>query len=280
MKLPITLIISNFNGKHYLDMTLPAWQCLPFQDIIIADACSEEVPVYPQISTISGDQPGGKNSAVWAAVSAARTSYVLLVDNDLTPDACFDLGYMLAQAQLLKSSITVPIFNCGQLKTKYYGRSFGCTFLQPQTQLTLQEIQHFGTRKVGMFSGTLLIEREIFLRVGGYLKSLKFGGDDNVLSLRLREHKQSIYLLPSSTLTHHGISNRRANSSAVGWWHHVYIAHWCIQAFWEPKLFRYTSHICTAFYLFGNMIVNCILYRNPRYLLAYFLGYYKYFTHA
>ncbi len=267
----ITLIVCNFNGDIFLSNSLPLWVPL-FPKIIIADACSTVTPHFPSVITVSGSIVGGKNNAVWAAVSLAVTKYVFIIDNDMHPPPGFDVQLLLEKLVSLKSPIFFPIFNIGEQSTKYYGVEFGLCFLKPRLYKTYEQIKLLeGPRD--MYTGNICIERKLFLDLGGYSTILKFGGDDNLLSLKLKQHNIKLNLITFSYLLHVGLSNRTTTNSAKGWWHHVFIAHWCINNYWKPTYYRILSHICTFIYLTFSAIANVVKYRNQWYFFGYILGY-------
>ena len=93
----ITIVIPNFNGRSFLDDCLTSLSnqtCRDFQIIIVDNHSSDDsVPYlrehYPDIRLITLDRNYGFSRAVNEGIRAARTPYVLLLNNDTAAEPDF-----------------------------------------------------------------------------------------------------------------------------------------------------------------------------------------------
>ena len=92
-----TIVIPNYNGKHFLQPCLQSLEhqsCSDFE-ILIVDNCSTDGSVeylqefYPDIRTISLDKNYGFSRAVNEGIRHSNSPYVLLLNNDTTVDKYF-----------------------------------------------------------------------------------------------------------------------------------------------------------------------------------------------
>lgn len=97
MKEKVTIIIPNYNGKHFMEPCLSSLEkqtCQSYK-ILIVDNASSDGSVefmkknYPDIEVISLDQNYGFSKAVNVGILHSHTPYVLLLNNDTTVDPHF-----------------------------------------------------------------------------------------------------------------------------------------------------------------------------------------------
>ncbi len=97
MKEKVTIIIPNYNGKHFMEPCLSSLEKQTWQSykILIVDNASSDGSVefirenYPDIEVISLDQNYGFSRAVNVGILHSHTPYVLLLNNDTTVDPHF-----------------------------------------------------------------------------------------------------------------------------------------------------------------------------------------------
>ena len=86
----VTVVIPNYNGKHFLAPCLEALArqtCQDFQ-ILIVDNASEDESIdfleteYPNVKYIVLDKNYGFSKAVNVGIRSAKTPYVFLLNND------------------------------------------------------------------------------------------------------------------------------------------------------------------------------------------------------
>ena len=88
----VTIIIPNYNGKHFMEpclQSLANQTCSEFQ-ILVVDNASSDGSIeymrenYPDIELISLNQNYGFSAAVNVGIRHSTTPYVLLLNNDTT----------------------------------------------------------------------------------------------------------------------------------------------------------------------------------------------------
>lgn len=90
----VTIVIPNYNGKHFMQPCLESLEKQTEQDfrIIVVDNCSTDGSVeymaeyYPQIEVLSLNKNYGFSYAVNIGIRHADTPYVILLNNDTTVD--------------------------------------------------------------------------------------------------------------------------------------------------------------------------------------------------
>lgn len=90
-----TIIIPNYNGKHFMEPCLKSLQSQTCRDfkILVVDNASSDGSVeymkenYPEIELIALNKNYGFSKAVNVGIKHAKTPYVILLNNDTTVDA-------------------------------------------------------------------------------------------------------------------------------------------------------------------------------------------------
>lgn len=91
----VTIIIPNYNGKHFMEPCLASLRNQSFQDfkILVVDNASSDGSVeymkdhYPEIEIIALDKNYGFSKAVNVGIQHSKTPYVILLNNDTTVDS-------------------------------------------------------------------------------------------------------------------------------------------------------------------------------------------------
>ncbi len=90
----VTIIIPNYNGKHFMEPCLNSLQKQTFQDfqILVVDNASTDGSIpymkenYPEIELIEMDKNYGFSGAVNVGIKHAQTPYIILLNNDTIVD--------------------------------------------------------------------------------------------------------------------------------------------------------------------------------------------------
>ena len=93
----VTVIIPNYNGKHFLKPCLASLKKQTMQDFhtLVVDNASSDGSLdfmkehFPEIEVLHLDQNYGFSAAVNAGIRHAQTPYVILLNNDTTVDPHF-----------------------------------------------------------------------------------------------------------------------------------------------------------------------------------------------
>lgn len=94
-KMKVTIVIPNYNGKHFMEPCLASLKEQTCQDykILVVDNASTDGSLeymtehYPQIEVIALDKNYGFSKAVNVGIQHSTTPYVILLNNDTTVDS-------------------------------------------------------------------------------------------------------------------------------------------------------------------------------------------------
>lgn len=94
MNKAVTIVIPNYNGKHFMEPCLASLKKQTYQNfrILVVDNASEDgsieymKEVYPEIDVIALDKNYGFSKAVNVGIQNSCTAYVILLNNDTTVD--------------------------------------------------------------------------------------------------------------------------------------------------------------------------------------------------
>ena len=90
----VTIVIPNYNGAHFMKSCLEKLRKQTFQDfqVLVVDNGSQDDSLalmrdcYPEIRVIALKKNYGFSRAVNVGIRAARTPYVILLNNDTEPE--------------------------------------------------------------------------------------------------------------------------------------------------------------------------------------------------
>ncbi|MFV0363870.1 MAG: glycosyltransferase family 2 protein [Suipraeoptans sp.] len=109
----LTIVIPNYNGKHFIKPCLDALELQTYQDFqtIIVDNASTDGSIqyieenYPSVKLMKLDSNYGFSRAVNEGIRAAETKYVILLNNDTSayPDFAFELVKAIEKSDKLFS---------------------------------------------------------------------------------------------------------------------------------------------------------------------------------
>ena len=97
MQEKVTVIIPNYNGKHFMEPCLSSLEKQTFRSfrVLVVDNASTDGSLefmaekYPDIEVVALDQNYGFSRAVNEGIRRSRAPYVLLLNNDTTVDPHF-----------------------------------------------------------------------------------------------------------------------------------------------------------------------------------------------
>ena len=93
-KMKVTIVIPNYNGKHFMEPCLASLKEQTCQDykVLVVDNASTDGSLeymkehYPEIEVIALDKNYGFSKAVNVGIQHSTTPYVILLNNDTTVD--------------------------------------------------------------------------------------------------------------------------------------------------------------------------------------------------
>ena len=90
----VTIVIPNYNGKHFMEPCLASLDKQTYKDfkLLVVDNASSDGSIpymkefYPEIEVIALDKNYGFSKAVNVGIQHSKTPYVILLNNDTTVD--------------------------------------------------------------------------------------------------------------------------------------------------------------------------------------------------
>jgi len=214
----ISVVVINFNGKKYLEETIPAILDLdyPNYEVIVVDNGSTDgsIPFLKKIKNIrlvQSEKQGEKNYACNLGISLTKGDYILLMDNDLILVEKDILNNLITEINYLTrcGSISLAYINRGSVKTEGYGCYTGFYYSWEKPDISIDEIKQMHGKPIGSPNGAgIFIQKELWNYTGGYDDHLPFGGDDDDLGMRLWLYGYSNYLYSNSLQLHIGMAER------------------------------------------------------------------------
>ena len=120
----VSIVIPNFNGKHFLEDCLNAVfaQDIDNMEVIVVDNGStdgsqEYLDAYPGVRVLKMDKNYGFCGAVNAGIKAADSEYVILLNNDTEVDKCFAAELL----DVIQSD--EKIFSCSSKMIQFHDRN-------------------------------------------------------------------------------------------------------------------------------------------------------------
>ena len=214
----ISIVMINYNGKSYLEETLPPILNLnyPNYEIIVADNGSTDGSInflksLKKIKLIESERIGEKNYACNIGILKSKGEYILLMDNDLLITDSNLLKNLLLEEKHLNNwgSLSLAFENRGEKLTNGYGGFFCLYYSYAKPNIRLDEISQMHGTTIGSPNGSgFFIKKELWDRLEGYDDHLPFGGDDDDLGLKLWLYGYSNYLYSKSIQIHIGMPER------------------------------------------------------------------------
>jgi GT2 family glycosyltransferase len=214
---PISAVVCNFNGEHYLEECLRSLlESDPGVDeIIVVDNASTDRSVevirqhFPQVKLLRLPKNGGPCVARNAGVRAARNRFVLAVDNDavLLKDTLGKLQEALSNRPDAVAVQPRSVYANEPDRVHYNGGRFHYVGLYSLRNfgVPLAEAQGEGVLDVdGLIAICILFDSDAFLQVGGYDENLFILFEDFDLSMRLRIAGYKLLAVESAIVKHKG----------------------------------------------------------------------------
>lgn len=258
----ISIIVVNYNGRQYLERTIPALHKIkyPYFDITVVDNGSDDgsieyISSYNNITIIKSPRYKEKNFACNYAIKRSKGEFILLLDNDI----------ILVDTEILRKlldffhkstnpgAIGLAVHDEGIPKSSRYGSYFGYYFIKEVKKYHLEQIKILHGIRVPATGGQIFIEKNLWEKIGGYDDHLKFGGDDNDLGIKLTILGYNNYLYSETNQLHIGLNERTDNIKYRQKFSDMFYAH----------LFTMTKN-----YRLKNLLPSLIIYTGFTFLKA------------
>ena len=193
----VTAVVVNWNGEGYLTPCLEALRALDLAEVILVDNASTDGSLalveerFPEVRVVAVGENAGPARARNVGMEAARTPWVLALDNDVVvpPDL---LGPLVAAATSRPGVAAVQprsVFAAEPTRVHYDGGAlhYAGLFSLRNWYRPLAEADGSGVAEVGGFvSLCALVDRRALLELGGYDERYFILFEDLDLSHRLR----------------------------------------------------------------------------------------------
>lgn len=211
---PATVIIPNYNGEAYLAELLDALSHQSMaSDIIAVDDAStdgsalmlEEAASAGRLTLIRHTENKGFAATANEGVRAAKTPYVILINNDTRPDKDFVREMVFAMRKKKKTFAVSGLMlqmdkpdlidDCGDLFC-----AFGWAFSPGRDRPRTSQIRR--TRVTSACAGAAIYDRRLFLELGGFDEAHFAYLEDVDLGLRALRRGYLSYYEPDAVLLH------------------------------------------------------------------------------
>lgn len=214
---PISVVVVNWNGEHYLDSCLASVAALEggVAEVLVVDNASTDGSLallrerHPSVRVVRLDENAGPARARNAGMRAAANRWVLALDNDavLTPDVLSKLAAAAASAPGIAIAQPRSVFHSEPGRIHYDGGRFHYAGLISLRNFykSLAEGEGHGTIDVDCaVAVALLVDRDALLEAGGYDEDYFILFEDLDLSYRLRALGHRIVSVEDAIVLHRG----------------------------------------------------------------------------
>lgn len=259
----VTAVVVNWNGEGYLAACLEALLALDLSEVLLVDNASTDGSLalvaerFPGVRVLQVGENAGPARARNLGMEAAKTRWVLALDNDVTvpPDLLEHLEAAVSAAP--GAAVVQPrsVFAADTSSVHYDGGAlhYAGLFSLRNWYRPLSGAEGQGTVEVGGFvSLCALVDRNVVLGLGGYDERYFILFEDLDLSHRLRLAGHSILCAEDVTVLHDagtpGVSFREGTSypssrvyyhSRNRWLYLIKCSHWWTLLLSIPALFVY-----------------------------------------
>lgn len=214
---PISAVVCNYNGEHYLHACLESLLALgeALDEIIVVDNGSTDNSValtrsrFPSVEVIELGTNGGPCVARNAGMQAAKNRFVLAVDNDAVLLDSTLPGLVRALEERPDAVAAQPrsVYADETSRVHYNGGHFHYVGLYSLRNFAapVAEAEGRGVLDVdGLIAICVLIDREAFFAVGGYDEDFFILFEDYDLSVRLRIAGHALLSVEDALVLHRG----------------------------------------------------------------------------
>jgi len=214
MDIKISIVIPNYNGRYLLEKNLPAvikacqqWSKTSWEIIVVDDASTDNSVSflkanYPQIKVVVHQKNQRFAAACNSGVKAAKGKIVVLLNNDVAPEADFLSPLLNHFNDSLVFAVGCKEKDIKDGRTIYSGRGLGefkCGFL-----VHWRAEDQNKTDTLWATAGSMAVDKEKWLKLGGMDVLFRPAyWEDIDLSWRAKKMGWKILFEPRSIVVHH-----------------------------------------------------------------------------
>ena len=212
----VSVVITNFNGEHYLPGMLAALEATgyPFLEIIVCDDASTDAGrlflrhEHPEVKLLTCNRNLGPSAPRNQGIRAARGDLIMLLDNDAYPypDAVepwvrvfVEHPEIVAAMPRVIFDVDPPIIHCDGAATHATGQMW---LLNGHTPLDQAETIIRPTQS--LMGTAMMFRRQAALAIGGFEKDYFIFFEDHDFGTRMRILQGPILSVPQARIRHLG----------------------------------------------------------------------------
>lgn len=256
----VSVVMLNYNGKHFLERTLPALraQTYPIKEIIVVDNGSTDgsadfLRTQQDVRIVAFSKNAGKPVAMNAGIREATGELLLLLDEDALLHDSWTVD-ILVSTWRPKTILSPVAIDDRAEETKLYGGYLSLFRRQNNPAVALRTIlEQWPKQFPAAFTNGLAIfmAKETWDQLGGYDEVQLFGLDDYDIGPRAWIFGNQISICASTYVTHLGVQDR---ASAAQWcWKYEYFFSGYVRMIIKNYLFM---HVCIGL---PSFFLYCVL---------------------
>jgi GT2 family glycosyltransferase len=222
----VTVIVLNYNGRQHLEGCLPSLIELDYPaerlELMVLDNASSDGSVefvrsrYPRVRIVQSDTNLGFAAGNNLGARQANTRYVVFLNNDMRVDSRFAKGLFEAiQSDAEAVCASAKILNWDGSKFDFAGSAahFSGRGYQVGLGMPFAENLYTDTRPI-LFpcGGAMMVDRQVFLDVGGFDEDYFIYYEDLDLGWRLWVMGYKVVFAPDAVAYHHHHGTMRSTS--------------------------------------------------------------------
>jgi GT2 family glycosyltransferase len=217
----VTIGVLTRDARRYVERTIPAllaWTRRRYRILVLDNASTDGTLEYlrsvPEVRLIESRENTGYGNGKNALVAAARSPYVLLLDDDVLVE---DERVVLDCAMFLDTHpdaafVSVPLMEDGRSRTPHYGLFYS----ERKVNRSLEELRSRRFFAVGGFVGGLVMcRRHVWERLGGF--DTIYPCQDYDLCARAYLDGWRIYTVTTAYALHLGVDRRSDGAGRLYW---------------------------------------------------------------
>jgi hypothetical protein len=282
----VSIVVLNFNGKKYLETTLPGIMKLDYNNLEVivvdngsSDGSIEYIRSFNNIRLLQSPRFKEKNFACNFAISKATGEYILLLDNDALIEDASLIKKLLNFYRKLNNPgfVSISLVEKEYSKSGYYGGFFCSTFINYNKKINNEDLKKLNGIEIGFPHGAnLFFHIDLWGQIGGYDNDLIYSGDDTDIGIKAILYGYKNYLFSESSNIHLGVNNSKSDDVFIFKWKNMIYSH-LSNIFVNYKFKNLCfSLLCFSGFVFLKTLKQAIQRKNIFIISTFFFGHYTF----